>query len=211
MSLPRRLETFPSPECFEGTGSVKQWASTPTMKTLLNNFRKVLVLDLDETLIHCSTFPPHPKVESFTVEYPDESVYVHKRPGVDAFLREITQVFDTYIYTYGTMFYADPILDVLCPMIRQNHRLFREKCEVRNGVVRKDLKRFGRPLSAVILVEDNPDAKRMYPDNTIIVPKWNGTPHDDILVTWLPEMLRRCVIAGDVREVIRSIPAAVAK
>ena len=188
-------------------GALKPWFSTmdisPKLSTLPIEKRKVLVLDLDETLIHSSQFPPHPKVDSFQCGSPP--IIVHKRPGVDHFIEMATTIFDTYIYTYGTLVYADPIIDELCPMIRQDHRLYRHRCKVEKGAVKKDLKRFNRPMTDVILIEDSPFAKRQQPDNTILIPPWQGSPSDTVLIDYLPRVLLQCSIASDVRTIIRRL------
>jgi RNA polymerase II subunit A small phosphatase-like protein len=66
--------------------------------------KKTLVLDLDETLIHSAAFPPHSKVEFFTLG--DPQLYVFKRPGLDPFLQVARGMFDTFIFTYGDRGYA---------------------------------------------------------------------------------------------------------
>ena len=40
---------------------------------------------------------------------------VHKRPGLEEFLRACAGEFDTYVMTAGTQAYAEPLLDVLDP------------------------------------------------------------------------------------------------
>ena len=47
--------------------------------------KKTLIFDLDETLIHSSDFPPHPKVEYYKIV--DPPYYYFKRPGIEYFLR----------------------------------------------------------------------------------------------------------------------------
>lgn len=170
---------------------------------LPNKRRKILVLDLDETLVHSSKFPPHPKVECFECGNPQ--IRVFKRPGVDDFLLMCVSLFDTYIYTYGTIIYADPILDKLCPTIRQDHRLYRHKCSFIKGHIIKDLDRFNRPLTEVILIEDNCDAKTQHPNNTILVPAWHGSPFDRVLQDYLPAVLYRCAMVADVRPILSNI------
>lgn len=186
---------------------LKGWKSMSNVTAVFNTIpkakRKVLVLDLDETLIHTCEFPPHPKVQTITCGNPPTTSF--KRPGVDSFLQLCSNYFDTYVYTYGTVIYADPILDILCPMIRQDHRLYRHKCQYQKGHVIKDLDRFNRSLRDVILIEDSTDAKKQHPENTILIPAWMGSPSDCILIEYLPPILLKCAASDDVRQIIQSL------
>lgn len=123
--------------------------------------KKTLVLDLDETLIHSSSFLPHPLVESFKIEFDEDeddekqeaqaltkrpnreviphapnqrtdTMIIYLRPGVRQFLDYVTDHFDVFIFTHGTKSYADKIMDHLCPQIDVNHRYYRDSCEMVN-------------------------------------------------------------------------------
>lgn len=64
--------------------------------------KKCLVLDLDETLVH-STFQPTPTADLVVPVHLGEGIfqpiYVSKRPGVDAFLQTVTELFEVIIFT----------------------------------------------------------------------------------------------------------------
>jgi TFIIF-interacting CTD phosphatase-like protein len=106
----------------------------------------IVVLDLDECLVHAeflfdeplqASFYTHqvqntslaPKsssvstastgsVESFTVRLgPSGSARVNLRPGVLDFLKEITSTHETHIYTAATSGYADAVLNHLCSLL----------------------------------------------------------------------------------------------
>lgn len=162
--------------------------------------KKTLILDLDETLIHSSDFPPHPKVEAFKIGEPP--YYVFKRPGLDDFLRKYSKKFDIFIFTSAYQCYADPIINAICPYLDEQHRLYRNSCTIDNNEIHKDLNAFKRRPTDFILVEDNFNLKKYWPKNTIIVQRWQGIPHDTTLINWLPEILDNCEKANDVRDVI---------
>ncbi|KAK8893539.1 hypothetical protein M9Y10_021961 [Tritrichomonas musculus] len=182
--------------------------------------KKTLVLDLDETLIHSSKYIAHPDVESFRVEFDDEEIeqnsngvppkkdylYVQLRPGVKEFLDYVNSHFDVFIFTYGVQDYADKIIDALCPQIDKEHRYYRDSCELRNHgkMVHKDLDIFHRPLTDLILVDDNISAQKFHPDNSIQIQQWKGTPNDRVLTEWLMPILVECESASDVRKIINS-------
>lgn len=83
--------------------------------------KKVLILDLDETLIHSlsrggpRTFNPASKSKMIEIKLNNVSslYYVHKRPFCDYFLTQISQWFELQIFTASVKEYADPIIDWL--------------------------------------------------------------------------------------------------
>lgn len=171
------------------------------------NHMKTLIFDLDETLIHSSENPPNSKIKSFKAGYP--SFYVCKRPGLDDFMKKCSNLFDVFIFTSSDQPYADAIIDVICPFVDHQHRLYRSSCSVENNVIHKDLNAFKRPENGIILIDDNLDLKKFHPENTIIVPKWDGSPKDKILIKWLPEILDKCIKSNDVRDIIKNIKSAI--
>lgn len=187
--------------------------------------RKTLVLDLDETLIHSSEFPPHSNVDFFKVKSSSDfnyqiilpnsqennerlqSIYVYKRPGLDEFLKYASKNFELFIYTYAERHYAEPILNIILPFLDEDHRLYRDSCIKKKGKhAFKDLKMLNRKKTDLIFVDDNDEAHKQHPKNTIVIPTWNGMPSDKVLSKWLTPLLQRCNDADDVRDVIKSLP-----
>jgi TFIIF-interacting CTD phosphatase-like protein len=169
--------------------------------------KRTLILDLDDTLIHRSTFPPHSKVEYFKLGTPE--FYVFKRPGLVPFLELATRVFETFIFTYGDRSYAEPILNEICPFIDDDHRLYRDRCSLEGESVHKDIGIFDRAETDLILVDDSRRTMKFHRKNTILIRKWQGTPLDRALIDWLPGILECCLLAKDVRTVIAGIPKEV--
>lgn len=167
--------------------------------------RKTLILDLDETLIHSSKYPPHRSIEFFRSGCEGEEFYVYKRPGVDKFLKFAYDHFDTFIYTHGSKAYAEPVLNVICPFINSAHRLYRDACSAEKSKVKKDLSIVKRKPEDLILVDDSSSASEFNPANTIKIPKWMGAPNDTCLINWLPMILLDCEKAIDVRPVINQV------
>ncbi|CAX42011.1 nuclear envelope morphology protein, putative [Candida dubliniensis CD36] len=83
--------------------------------------KKILILDLDETLIHSlSRGSPrsfNPATASKMIEIKLNNIsslyYVYKRPYCDYFLQETSQWFELQIFTASVKEYADPIIDWL--------------------------------------------------------------------------------------------------
>ena len=53
-------------------------------------------------------------------------------------------------------------------------------------VIHQDLSYLNRDLSKVILLDTDPDHCTTHPDNSIVIPKWKGTPGDRGLVAMIP-------------------------
>ncbi|KAI6913410.1 hypothetical protein KC355_g18120, partial [Hortaea werneckii] len=77
--------------------------------------RKCLVLDLDETLVHSSFKILHQADFTIPVEIEGQyhNVYVIKRPGVDAFLKRVGELYEVVVFTASVSKYGDPLLDQL--------------------------------------------------------------------------------------------------
>jgi hypothetical protein len=111
-----------------------------------------LVLDLDETLVHCTIDPiPNPDFV-FPVTFNDVcyEVYVRKRPYVDYFLQTVCKDFEVIVFTASQKVYANKLLDRLDPDLNMvGARLFREACLGVFGNYIKDLSVLNRDLAHV--------------------------------------------------------------
>ena len=77
------------------------------MPRIKDGYKYTLVLDLDETLVHCSTFSELEKGQNGDHE---QDMIVHRRPGLDEFLKEISELFEIVIFTAGGRDYARKIV-----------------------------------------------------------------------------------------------------
>lgn len=142
--------------------------------------KPILVLDLDETLIHSSLIPRRPC--DFWIEVLQnkeinsrEIFWVYKRPGLDRFLEEISKVYTVHVFTAGIKEYACKILDRLDPSgTLISARFYREECtEIRSqGTFAKDLTKISKDLSRVILVDNTPACFSLQPANGIPIKSW---------------------------------------
>jgi len=170
--------------------------------------RKTMILDLDETLVHCflnrtdfATYDSILKVENEGVLL---NVYCKIRPHVHTFLREASKMFEIVVFTASQSSYANEVLDLIDPHKHISHRLFRRHCENHQGNYLKDLSKLGRNLKHTFLIDNFPLCFAFQPSNGIPCDTWYEDAHDDELLRLLP-VLHRLHNSKDVRNDIRAI------
>ncbi|KAL8833862.1 MAG: hypothetical protein Q9176_007780 [Flavoplaca citrina] len=151
-----------------------------------------LVLSLEDLLVH----------NQWTREH---GWRIAKRPGVDYFLRYLSQYYELVIFTSLPSMTGDPIIRKLDPYRVVMWPLFREATRYKNGEYIKDLDYLNRPLSRTILLDTHAAHASLQPNNAIILPKWQGSPNDTELVSFIP-FLEYIASMGftDVRDVLKS-------
>ncbi|SAM01651.1 hypothetical protein [Absidia glauca] len=150
--------------------------------------RKCLVLDLDETLVH-SSFKVTPQADFVVPVEIDGSfhnVFVLKRPGVDAFMKRMGELYEIVIFTASLSNYANPVLDTFDIHRTVQHRLFRESCFHYKGTYVKDLSQLGRELGQVIILDNSPASYIFHTANAVPVSSWFNDLHDSELVDLIP-------------------------
>ncbi|KAK5017045.1 mitochondrial inner membrane protein required for protein import [Cryomyces antarcticus] len=124
-----------------------------------------LVLSLEDLLVHSEWSREH-------------GWRLAKRPGVDYFLRYLSQYYELVIFTSVSFQSADPIIRKLDPFHIVMWPLFREATRYEKGEYIKDLSYLNRPLSKTIVIDTNATHAKLQPENAIILPKWKGDPKD---------------------------------
>ncbi|XP_049778892.1 CTD nuclear envelope phosphatase 1 homolog isoform X2 [Schistocerca cancellata] len=174
--------------------------------------RKVLVLDLDETLIHShhdgvvrqTVKPGTPPdfVLKVTIDRHPVRFFVHKRPHVDFFLDIVSQWYELVVFTASMEIYGAAVADKLDNNrgILQR-RFYRQHCTPDLGSYTKDLSAICGDLSSVFILDNSPGAYRAYPDNAIPIKSWFCDPMDTALLNLLP-VLDALRFTQDVRSVL---------
>lgn len=197
---------------YESVRSLLPPVSLPPPSSFPNNnhlLRKTLVLDLDETLVHCSVDPP-PDGSTADLTFPvffhglTYTVHVKLRPYLYKFLQSVREHFEVIVFTASQKVYANALLDLIDPESKYiDHRLFRESCLAVEGNFLKDLNVLGRDLRTTVLVDNSPHAFGYQVDNGIPIESWFDDVHDRELLKLAKFLKSHIVPADDVRTPIR--------
>lgn len=101
--------------------------------------------------------------------------------------------------------YADWILDELDPNKYISRRIYRDSCTVRRGTYLKDLRKIGRDLSRVVIVDNLPENFMLQKDNGIAIKSWFNDNQQDSELIKLQNVLNCLITLEDVRVGIRNI------
>ncbi|KAG9228912.1 putative mitochondrial import inner membrane translocase subunit tim50 [Amylocarpus encephaloides] len=151
-----------------------------------------LVLSLEDLLIHSEWTREH-------------GWRLAKRPGVDYFLRYLSQYYELVIFTSQPWGMAEPVLRKLDPYHIVTWPLFREATLYENGEYVKDVSYLNRDLSKVIVIDTKASHVKNQPENAIILKPWEGQVGDKDLVGLIPFLEYIHTMAyTDVRKALKS-------
>ena len=169
---------------------------------------KMLLLDLDETLVHCvkNPNPLRPPMVKVDITSPNgtiiKDVGFNIRPKTRELLEAANKHFEVCVFTASTPQYADSIIDYLDPTGQLiQHRFYRNTCvKTEGGEYIKDLRVFKNiPLKNILLVDNAVYSFGLQLDNGIPITSFKEDPEDhefDNLIFHL----EACAQCDDVRE-----------
>ena len=178
-----------------------------------NNNKKILILDLDETLVHSSFYPFNYNGEnirpdiSFNILFNNKyyDIFVLFRPYFKEFLNKMNKIFNIYIFTASIKEYAEPLLKKLDINNLIKKKLFRENCTLSEDYKYiKDLNTLNENLKNVILIDNNPNSFRYNKCNGIPIKTWHYEKNDRELIKIIP-FLTFLSTVEDVREYIPKV------
>ena len=147
---------------------------------------KLLVLDLDETLIHATRH----KLD-IPEDFQFDQYYVYKRPYLEKFLKEIAFHFKVGIWSSASDSYVNEIVKQIKPDTVEFEIIWgRSKCSLKrdptfdtlNFEKRLDkLKKKGFRLEQIIIVDDSPQKSRTNYGNAVYIHEFTGDTRDEEL------------------------------
>ena len=147
---------------------------------------KLLILDLDETLIHATTDKLNIQ-EDFQLD----KYLVHKRPFLEDFLIKISNHFKVGIWSSASDEYVNEIVKQIKPDVVEFEIIWgRSKCsrkrdptfDTMNFEKRLDkLKNKGFRLEQIIIVDDSPAKSRTNYGNAVYIKEFTGDKTDEEL------------------------------
>lgn len=159
-------------------------------------FNKLLVLDIDETLIYSTKEKLDREPDYQVFQY-----FVYKRPNVDRFLQICLDWFEVGVWSSASEDYAQEIMSKLlgtpeklsflwsvsrCTQKIQSSGWFSDNLQVQAFL--KDLKKLkdkGYKLENIIMVDDSPEKLQRNYGNGVIVKPYHGEAQDDELLKLL--------------------------
>jgi len=124
-----------------------------------------LVLSLEDLMIHSTWDREH-------------GYRTAKRPGIDYFIRYLSQYYELVLFTSTPLAMADPVIKKLDPYHFLMWNLGREATKYEKGEYVKDLSYLNRDLKKTLIIDTHAPHVRNQPENAIVVEKWSGDPRD---------------------------------
>ncbi|CAD8119450.1 unnamed protein product [Paramecium sonneborni] len=129
--------------------------------------RKLIVLDLDETLVHSQfqIINGYDFAIDIIVQGQLFKVYVTIRPGVYEFIEQLYEYYDIVFWTASLQEYADPVMDFIDPNHRAIGRMYRDSCTPLQIGLTKNLNKLGRDLKDIIIIDNSLLSFHLNPEN----------------------------------------------
>ncbi|WP_082611197.1 HAD family hydrolase [Lysobacter sp. Root916] len=165
----------------------------------------LLVLDLDETLLHASATEL-----DRTADFRACGYHIYRRPHLAEFIAYALARFEVGVWTSSGRRYADAIVAELFPAQSLSFVWARERCSITRDWTTgeylsrkrlKKLKRRGYRLERIIAVDDTPSKHAYNYGNLIRVEEYLGRNDGDDELLWLMRYLDRLSLEPNVRRI----------
>lgn len=153
----------------------------------MNSNQHLIILDLDETLIHSTENELGDKCDFRVGRY-----YTYKRPNVEKLLSDCMKTFNIAVWSSATELYTEsvvqnifPEVDKLCFIWSRNKCTYRVDLESDEFIWIKNLKKvkkMGFDLDKVVVVDDSPEKLLFNYGNLLRVDPFYGNKNDNELI-----------------------------
>ena len=152
-----------------------------------SSHKRILFLDLDETLVHSSFSPVASYDVKLHITYKKKifPIYVNIRPHVESFLLKMSSLFHIYIFTASIAEYADKVIDCIDTQHVIEKRFYREHCTYHKGIYVKDIRKYidsSVDINDVVIVDNNPVSFLFNPSNGVAIKTWHSDKKDTELL-----------------------------
>jgi RNA polymerase II subunit A small phosphatase-like protein len=152
--------------------------------------RPLLVLDLDETLVHAEEFAK--ALQGLTPDFTTSEYVVYKRPHLDEFLSRMWKHYDIAVWSAAGTLYVNRVVEVIFadhkqPVfvfsgVRTTRRFDHDRMEAYYIKDLKKVRKRGFDLRRVLIVDDlQLNAQRNF-GNAVYVDEFNGEKDDNELL-----------------------------
>ena len=174
-------------------------------KIEISQFKRLMILDLDETLVHVDVnykFQSHDDYLKLVTDDEIENILpLIIRPYTKEFLEFSSKYFDIVIFTASCKEYADVVLDYLDPKkIYFKYRLYRESCVVYKNLYLKFLDIFNTPIKDCIIVDNSMFSFSYDLSNGILVSSFYQDKEDQDLLSLIEFIEKKLIKTQDVRQ-----------
>ena len=167
--------------------------------------QKLLVLDLDETLLFADEKPIDRPHDHHVAPY-----YIYRRPYLEPFLAHVSKLFEIAVWTSSSPAYARAVCShIFTEQFKPTFIWASDRCTPKRNVeldswssakhLRK-LKRKGYDLRNVLVVDDSPEKHTQNYGNLICIEPYFGNPADEEL-RFLATYLEHLASVPNVRKV----------
>lgn len=175
--------------------------------------KKIVLLDLDETLIHADFDEKYPSDSydaqiSFKDEEGEFTVGIFIRKGLNQFLNEISKYFIVGIFTASVKPYADAVINHIDPNSDYiKFRLYRNNCISVGDINLKDLRIFKDlvNMERIVIVDNSIYSFANQLSNGILINSFFNDKEDIELLNVMNYLLTFILNAKDVREVNETV------
>jgi Dullard-like phosphatase family protein len=167
-----------------------------------------IVLDMDETLLHTKEHWPFgfERLDVVTLRFPDsaEVLYSIIRPYARELITRLGPLCELVLWTAGEEGYAGNVMTSVDTSNNISHFIYRDSRWFTMPNYIKSLKRLGRPMDKVLIVDNSEFVCIADSQNSIVIEDFFGNPHDKLLVA-LEGMLLELIRSG------KSVPTFLAE
>ena len=163
----------------------------------------LLVLDLDETLIHSSEF----ELTSYKHDFVYSGFFVYKRPGLDEFLNLVKRDFKIGVWSSASDDYVSEIVKHIFPETFNLEFVWgRSRCTLKRDLELdtwffskplKKLKGKGFQLERILIIDDSAEKVKDNFGNAIYIKEFSGSPDNEL--SKLSQYLQQLKEIGNVR------------